>query len=143
MSDKKITTKKRMVRATAPCFFNKSRKAVGAVFEASIDDISNYPFLELAVTSGVVSSSSVDADIDDEVAEDPKIELTEAEKQKAIQEAAYALDYQDDALWTGQGLPQVSAVEDVVGFDVSRSDIKQATGDYTRETAEEKQKVSA
>lgn len=50
---------KQKVRAKETCFFGKSRKKKGQVFEALIDDIKNYSYLELVGSSnGSVSAAT-------------------------------------------------------------------------------------
>lgn len=62
-------------------------------------------------------------------------ESGQRDRTAAIQRAAYALDPEDDALWTQGGEPAVQAVFSKVGFEVNRASIRAAIHDYDREQA--------
>lgn len=54
---------------------------------------------------------------------------------EAISGAVNALDPGNDDHWTNSGLPAVEALKDLLGEDVTRAQIIEAVGDYTREKA--------
>jgi hypothetical protein len=52
-----------------------------------------------------------------------------------IHEALLLLDTSDDAKWTGDGLPRVEFVSELVGRDLSRQEITDAAPHFSRENA--------
>lgn len=58
--------------------------------------------------------------------------LTDAQKEGAIKDALSSLDKSVDAHWTQAGLPDVSAVKKIVGFDVTRKEIEAVAPDFLR-----------
>lgn len=60
--------------------------------------------------------------------------LTDEQKAEAIEEAVASLDKSVDAHWTKGGLPDVMAVKEIVGFEVTRKDIEAVAGGITRPT---------
>lgn len=63
----------------------------------------------------------------------PQMEGVEKTMAERIKDAVYSLDVNDDSLWTGEGKPKMSAVEEIVGdTSIKRRDVEEATGKYTR-----------
>lgn len=58
--------------------------------------------------------------------------LTDEQKAEAIKVAVSSLDKAVDAHWTKAGLPDVNAVKEIVGFDVSRKEIEAVAGGVIR-----------
>ncbi|MGI0119692.1 hypothetical protein [Zooshikella sp. RANM57] len=50
-----------------------------------------------------------------------------------IVKALSQLDHNNDSHWTNAGLPNVKAVEEILGQDVTRSDINEAAPEFKRE----------
>ena len=76
------------------------------------------------------------AEDEDEDEGEPDGELGEAEKEQAILDALDVLDPEVDAHWTKAGKPDVTAIEEIVGFDVQRKDIDAIAKDFTRPQSE-------
>lgn len=55
---------------------------------------------------------------------------------EAIIEALKKLDVDNDAHWTGEGMPLLDVVKDFAGFAVSRADVTSACKTFTRKTPE-------
>lgn len=55
-----------------------------------------------------------------------------AERRSQIKEALTLLDSNDDSIWTEGGLPKVEAVENVLGYNVSRDEIEKANPGFKR-----------
>ena len=53
--------------------------------------------------------------------------------QKQIREALALLDPSDDSHWTGQGLPAMDVVRELVGEPVTRGQVKEAAPEFSRE----------
>lgn len=66
----------------------------------------------------------------------PEGELSDAEKAQAIADALETLDPENDTHWTAKGLPVVEAVEEILGFDVTRKEIEAAAPEFTRPQSE-------
>ena len=58
--------------------------------------------------------------------------LTDEQKAEAIKAAVSSLDKAVDAHWTKAGLPDVMAVKEIVGFDVTRKDIEAVASGFLR-----------
>ena len=58
--------------------------------------------------------------------------LTYEQKEDAIKAALEALDKSVDSHWTQAGLPDVSTVKGIVGFDVSRKEIDAVAPNFLR-----------
>jgi len=58
--------------------------------------------------------------------------MTDEEKAEAIKAAVSSLDKAVDAHWTKAGLPDVMAVKEIVGFDVTRKDIEAVASGFLR-----------
>ena len=58
--------------------------------------------------------------------------LTDEQKEDAIKAALEALDKSVDSHWTQAGLPDVSTVKGIVGFDVSRKEIDAVAPNFLR-----------
>jgi hypothetical protein len=52
---------------------------------------------------------------------------------KTIRAALQSLDHEDNSLWTNQGIPQVKAVEKVLGIAISRGQIEDAFPGFKRD----------
>jgi hypothetical protein len=49
-----------------------------------------------------------------------------------IREAVEKLDFENDSHWTSDDLPAMKAVENILGYDVSRQEVEDATNGYRR-----------
>lgn len=68
----------------------------------------------------------------DESKDESKPDLTVLQKQEAIVAALQSLDKNVDANWTTTGLPRVEVIESIVGFELTRQDLKDVAPDFVR-----------
>lgn len=121
------------VQITASVIHNRKVLKPGTILTVP-DDISKEEADNL-IRIGVAEASPVDtttynppADIVDDIADKEKamVPTDPQERLAAIAEASKGLDPDNAELWTKGGLPQVKAIEDVLGYDITAEERNEA-----------------
>ncbi len=60
-------------------------------------------------------------------------ELTPAQRQKAVLDALASFDHKDDSVWTTGGEVQMKALEEKVGFNLTRGELKEYAPEFVRQ----------
>lgn len=60
-------------------------------------------------------------------------ELSPTQRQKAVLDALATIDHKDDAAWTTSGEVQMKHLEEKVGFNLTRAELKEMAPDFVRQ----------